>query len=453
MLPGFWYRALPADTVFRERLERATLLETPLVIGRDAQNRPFALQDACPHRGMPLSCGRFDGHQVECSYHGWRFDAHSGQCQLIPSLTSDQKLRVDRIYAGSYACEENDGFIWVFIPEPAPAGAGFSQRAEPAAGPPRVPTFSEEYKLAYLTSDLPCSVDHGIIGLMDPAHGPFVHQAWWWRSRDSIHEKQKVFEPIDLGFRMSAHTPSSNSAPYKLLKLYADAEAITTTIDFTLPNMRWETIRAGKYWFSSLTTVTPIRRSRCRIDVVAAEPILVVSLRRGSAEVRIRKVRRAGSQNDGAAIRRTEAQSAPDADRRRGPPGQMVLPTERGMARLPTHRRSVSAPDDRPGHAEVAELGRINLSTTSRRFRDFGERLRNFGASVYVSYVYAACRNSNHRATSHPGGAGRTPTQPPAVDFPGAERPACVLAPCHFYRCRSRSSFWDQWNAASSALG
>ncbi|HST11518.1 MAG TPA: Rieske 2Fe-2S domain-containing protein [Terriglobales bacterium] len=270
MLPGFWYRASPSDTVFRERLERATLLETPLVIGRDAQNRPFALQDACPHRGMPLSCGRFDGKQVECSYHGWRFDAHSGQCQLIPSLTADQKLNVDRIYAGSYACEEHDDFIWVFIPEPAPAGSGFTRRADPPTTPPRVPTFSEKYNLAYLTSDLPCCVDHGIIGLMDPAHGPFVHQAWWWRSRDSIHEKQKAFEPIDLGFRMSAHTPSSNSAPYNLLKLYADADAITTTIDFTLPNMRWETIRAGKYWFSSLTTVTPITRSQCRIDVVAA---------------------------------------------------------------------------------------------------------------------------------------------------------------------------------------
>jgi hypothetical protein len=68
---------------------------------------------------------------------------------------------------------------------------------------------------------------------------------------------------------MSAHTPSSNSAPYKLLRLYADADSITTTIDFVLPNLRLETIRAGKYWFSSLTTVTPITRDRCRIDVVA----------------------------------------------------------------------------------------------------------------------------------------------------------------------------------------
>jgi phenylpropionate dioxygenase-like ring-hydroxylating dioxygenase large terminal subunit len=270
MLPGFWYRALPSDGVQRNRLEKAMLLETPLVIGRDAQGRPFALHDACPHRGMPLSCGRFDGTQLECSYHGWRFDAHSGQCQLIPSLTGDQKLKVDRIYAGSYGCEEHDGFVWVFIPESVAAGAGFTRRAAPSLPAPRVPTFSDKYKLAYLTSDLPCSVDHGIIGLMDPAHGPFVHQAWWWRSRDSIHEKQKSFEPIPQGFRMSAHTPSSNSAPYKLLKLYADADSITTTIDFTLPNMRWETIRAGKYWFSSLTTVTPITRSQCRIDVVAA---------------------------------------------------------------------------------------------------------------------------------------------------------------------------------------
>jgi phenylpropionate dioxygenase-like ring-hydroxylating dioxygenase large terminal subunit len=270
MLRGFWYRALPGDQVGRNELRKAMLLETPLVIGRDKTGRAFCLQDACPHRGMPLSCGWFDGNQVECSYHGWKFDAHSGQCQLIPSLTADQKLKIDRIYAGSFACEEHDDFIWVFIPEAGPAGAGFTQRSDPAIPAPRLPTFSDQYKLAYLTADLPCSVDHGIIGLMDPAHGPFVHQAWWWRKRESIHEKTKNFEPIPNGFRMSAHTPSSNSAPYKLLRLYADADSITTTIDFALPNLRSETIRAGKYWFSSLTTVTPITRSQCRIDVVAA---------------------------------------------------------------------------------------------------------------------------------------------------------------------------------------
>jgi phenylpropionate dioxygenase-like ring-hydroxylating dioxygenase large terminal subunit len=270
MLFGFWYRALPGDKVPRGEMLRVTLLEQPLVIGRDNQGKAFALRDSCPHRGMPLSHGQFDGSQVECPYHGWKFDAHSGQCTEIPSLVPDQKLKIDRIYAGSYPCEECDDFIWAFIPDPGPAGAGFSKAAPAPVPAPEIPKFSERYKIAYLTADLPCSVDHGIIGLMDPAHGPFVHQAWWWRSRHSIHEKQKHFEPIPYGFRMSAHTPSSNSAPYKLLRLYAEADSITTTIDFVLPNLRSEIIRAGKYWFSSLTTVTPITRNQCRIDVVAA---------------------------------------------------------------------------------------------------------------------------------------------------------------------------------------
>ena len=269
MLTGFWYRALPSDRLKRDQLEKTTLLEVPLVIGRDPKGVVFALRDACPHRGMPLSCGRLEDEQVECSYHGWKFDVHSGQCRLIPSLAPGQNLKVDRIFAGSYACQEQDSFIWVFIPDPAPPGAGFTARQEPTETLPTVSRFSDQYKSAYLSAELPCTVDHGIIGLMDPAHGPFVHQAWWWRTRHSIHEKEKQFEPIPRGFRMSAHTPSSNSAPYKLLRAYADAESITTTIDFVLPNLRRETIRAGKYWFSSLTTVTPITRDRSRIDVVA----------------------------------------------------------------------------------------------------------------------------------------------------------------------------------------
>src|SRR5215470_1777768 len=153
MLTGFWYRALPSEKVKRGEMQKAMLLEIPLLIGRDRGGKVFALRDACPHRGMPLSCGQFDGQQIECSYHGWRFDGHSGQCQLIPSLTADQKLKLDRIYAGNYECEEQDSFIWVFVPDPGPAGAGFNARENPAMPVPRVPKFSDKYKTAYLTAD------------------------------------------------------------------------------------------------------------------------------------------------------------------------------------------------------------------------------------------------------------------------------------------------------------
>ncbi|HEY4710578.1 MAG TPA: Rieske 2Fe-2S domain-containing protein [Candidatus Acidoferrales bacterium] len=271
MLWEYWYPALRSDQLHGRKLERATLLEVPLVLGRDSAGKPFALRDICPHRAFPLSFGRFDGASVECAYHGWQFDAHTGQCGHIPSLAADSKLKCDRIHAGSFPCEERDGYIWAFMANSE--GRAAAAHSAPAPPAPELPTFSPRYRIAHLWADLPCSVDHGIIGLMDPAHGPFVHQAWWWRSRRSIREKAKQFEPIPNGFRMSPHAPSANSAPYKLLKLIT-GEPATTTIDFVLPNQRFEQIRAGRYWLSSRTTVTPVRRDQCRLDFVAAWNIL-----------------------------------------------------------------------------------------------------------------------------------------------------------------------------------
>jgi phenylpropionate dioxygenase-like ring-hydroxylating dioxygenase large terminal subunit len=264
---GFWYPAARSPEVRGRELAKARLLGVPLVLGRDAAGRVFALLDACPHRAMPLSYGHFDGETLECCYHGWRFEPHSGQCREIPSLTPDSKLKVERIFAASYPCEEQDGYVWVFMSEAA-------ARREPSDAPPapRLPVFSKRYRLTHLAAELPCSVDHGIIGLMDPAHGPFVHQSWWWRSRRSIHEKEKTFEPLPLGFRIRAHTPSRNSAPYRLLGL--TGHEVTTQIDFVLPNLRFEEIHCGPYWFSSRATVTPLERNRCRIDFCAAWNLL-----------------------------------------------------------------------------------------------------------------------------------------------------------------------------------
>src|ERR1700751_5676718 len=120
---GFWYPALRSEQATGRKLVRAMLLNVPLVLGRDSAGKPFALRDVCPHRAFPLSFGASDGKTVECAYHGWQFDAHTGQCQHIPSLMADSKLKPERIYAGSFACEERDGYIWVFAnnPEGRPA--------------------------------------------------------------------------------------------------------------------------------------------------------------------------------------------------------------------------------------------------------------------------------------------------------------------------------------------
>lgn len=266
LLYNDWYPAMRSRILRGNAIQSTMLMDTPMVLGRKRDGKLFAMRDNCPHRGIPLSCGWFDGEHLTCKYHGWAFEPVTGQCTEIPSLTEKDTLDPARIHATAFPCEERDGYAWVYVPQP---GTG-RLRAEDAALPPvpEVPKFGTRFRGAHLTAELPCNVDHGIIGLMDPAHGPFVHQAWWWRKRASIHLKEKRFEPIAQGFRMSTHAPSGNSAPYKLLGVYG--EPITTTIDFVLPNRRLETIRCGDKWFSSLTTVTPTTASQCRIDVYAA---------------------------------------------------------------------------------------------------------------------------------------------------------------------------------------
>src|SRR5579872_6843837 len=140
MLWEFWYPALRSVQLRSRKLQRAMLLDVPLLIGRDRAGKAFVLRDVCPHRAFPLSFGQFDGEAVECAYHGWKFDAHTGQCRVIPSLAPDSKLKCERIFAGSFPCEERDGYIWVYMTNPDGRSMG---AALPAA--PELPTFSPHY--------------------------------------------------------------------------------------------------------------------------------------------------------------------------------------------------------------------------------------------------------------------------------------------------------------------
>ena len=108
-----------------------------------------------------------------------------------------------------------------------------------------------------------CHIDHAVVGLMDPSHGPYVHRQWWWRTAGSVHEKQKAFEPRPVGFAMKAHAPSKNSYAYKLL-----GGTPVTEIVFQLPGIRTETITLGKHKILSFTAVTPVDEKSTEITQV-----------------------------------------------------------------------------------------------------------------------------------------------------------------------------------------
>jgi phenylpropionate dioxygenase-like ring-hydroxylating dioxygenase large terminal subunit len=88
-----------------------TLAGTALVLFRDERGRARALVDRCPHRAYPLSEGRLAGGELQCAYHGWRFDG-SGACRAVPGLAgpSDRPERKAESRALSEAC----GVLWAW---------------------------------------------------------------------------------------------------------------------------------------------------------------------------------------------------------------------------------------------------------------------------------------------------------------------------------------------------
>ena len=50
-----------------------------VAVFRTADDRIFALRDACPHKGGPLSQGIVHGTSVTCPLHNWKIDLASGE--------------------------------------------------------------------------------------------------------------------------------------------------------------------------------------------------------------------------------------------------------------------------------------------------------------------------------------------------------------------------------------
>ncbi len=260
-LHDIWYFAALASDLKAGKLQRYEILGEPILLGRDRAGKVYALKDICPHRAAPLSAGKLtreaDGAEsVECPYHGWRFKT-DGACAAIPSLVDDQAMDVSRIRVRNYPAVESQGLVFVWIS----ADPRFT--GEPTEPPPVFPGVVGGGPKLVDRMDFDSHIDHAVVGLMDPAHGPYVHQQWWWRSAKSQHEKAKKFEPREQGFAMVRHEPSKNSRAYAIL----GGEPLTE-ITFRIPGLRWEHVTVGQRQVLSLTCLTPINEAKTKITQI-----------------------------------------------------------------------------------------------------------------------------------------------------------------------------------------
>lgn len=65
----------------------------------------YAIQDNCTHRDYPLSSGTLEDTEVECSWHGARFDVETGRALCLPAIKP----------AKTYEVKVDDGKIYLAV--------------------------------------------------------------------------------------------------------------------------------------------------------------------------------------------------------------------------------------------------------------------------------------------------------------------------------------------------
>jgi phenylpropionate dioxygenase-like ring-hydroxylating dioxygenase large terminal subunit len=109
-----WYVAAWPQELNNEKPISRTLLNEQVVMYRQSDGTPVALEDRCCHRGLPLSHGEVVGDRIQCGYHGLQYNG-GGACVKVPG----QDLIPKSAKVRSYPLVERDQVIWIWMGDPA----------------------------------------------------------------------------------------------------------------------------------------------------------------------------------------------------------------------------------------------------------------------------------------------------------------------------------------------
>lgn len=106
-----WVAVALANEIGRKP-KRILVDGSPVVLFR-TRDGVAALADRCPHRVMALSAGRIIDGDIECPYHGWRFNG-DGKCTAIPGLLD----KLPHVRTPAYRLMEREGALFVSAGNP-----------------------------------------------------------------------------------------------------------------------------------------------------------------------------------------------------------------------------------------------------------------------------------------------------------------------------------------------
>ena len=252
-LPKAWFIACRSDELRGDGVLARTIQETPLVLFRGAGGAPSAFVDRCPHRNAPLSLGRKKGAELECGYHGWRFDGQ-GRCVAIPGLCEgepDAKAR----RAVTHAARELDGYVWVW------ASAGEAPAAEPYRFPSiAAPGYTTVRREFTVTGTVHAVAENAL----DVPHTAFLHGGLF-RTAKKEHEIEVV---VRRGLdRVEAEYLGEPRPPGLAARILAPGGGVVRHWDrFLLPSIAQVEYRLGEGSHLVITSaLTPIAPFETRL--------------------------------------------------------------------------------------------------------------------------------------------------------------------------------------------
>ncbi len=192
---------------FTQELKAESYLGKNIVFFRRKDGSPVALENACPHRKLPLSMGKIVDDNIECGYHGLTFNG-SGKCVFAPTQPESipPKARVK-----SYPVVDRYRLLWIWMGNPD------------LADPDKI--FSVENYESPLWGytnggvlDIDCSYLWIADNLLDPSHVAWVHATTFAGAgtEDQPLEVEKTTNGVIVSRWISGKLPSPYYA--KLVK-------------------------------------------------------------------------------------------------------------------------------------------------------------------------------------------------------------------------------------------
>jgi phenylpropionate dioxygenase-like ring-hydroxylating dioxygenase large terminal subunit len=247
-----WYVACLAKDLRAAKPITSVIYDEKIVLFRDSNGLPVALEDRCAHRHAQLSQGRVCDGKIQCPYHGWTFNS-AGECTHVPS-EGDAKSERTRGSVRSYPVIEQDECIWVWMGKEVPKD------------PPsfRFPNFENKngWSHYFMETWFDNEVTNLAENFMDVPHTVFVHAGWF---RTAAFKQVPIKVESTETQTLVTYQRADDDIGFTSLILNPKRKPMTHTDLFIMPNLTRVDYGFGDRGFIIISQITPVSTLRSKV--------------------------------------------------------------------------------------------------------------------------------------------------------------------------------------------